>query len=255
MKDLNYIIVSDIHGKYDIFIKLISSLVKIKDGIIQENKYKIILLGDFIDKGKESEQIKLVNFIYNNLKNLIVILGNHEQKARRKLSGELVNMSSKYNFHCIADEDKLTFVKFIAINDQQITHYEDDFLICTHSPCKKEDLDNKTSNMVQCKVRRKSTSESESEYNERINEFFQGIFEENDYHKMHFFGHMGGDEVIVNNKQVWLETSCDDNITVAHIEKGNIEYLSNNAKSRVRFLNHPKEGAEMLNSNFRKKSF
>ena len=60
--------ISDIHGEYELFIKL---LKKINFSFNDE----MIILGDIIDKGNHS--LKLAKFIFN-MPNIKVIMGNHE---------------------------------------------------------------------------------------------------------------------------------------------------------------------------------
>ena len=60
--------ISDIHGEYELFIKLLKKIN------FSFNDHMIIL-GDIIDKGNSS--IKLLNFIFN-MPNINVVLGNHE---------------------------------------------------------------------------------------------------------------------------------------------------------------------------------
>lgn len=61
-------VVSDVHGQYELFKKLLKELsFNIND--------KLYILGDILDKGNNS--LELVDFIRNN-KNMICILGNHE---------------------------------------------------------------------------------------------------------------------------------------------------------------------------------
>ena len=60
--------ISDIHGEYDLFIKL---LKKINFSFNDQ----MIILGDIIDKGEDS--LKLAKFIFN-MPNMKVIMGNHE---------------------------------------------------------------------------------------------------------------------------------------------------------------------------------
>ena len=60
--------ISDIHGEYDLFIKLLKK--------INFNSHDTLyILGDIIDKGKDS--IKLLKFI-SKQNNMIAIMGNHE---------------------------------------------------------------------------------------------------------------------------------------------------------------------------------
>lgn len=60
--------VSDIHGEYDLFLKLLDK-IGFSDGDI------LYVLGDMIDKGKQS--VKLVDYIRRK-PNIKAIVGNHE---------------------------------------------------------------------------------------------------------------------------------------------------------------------------------
>lgn len=60
--------ISDIHGHYDLFIKLL-------DKINFSSFDEMIILGDIMDKGPNS--IKMIKFVRNH-KNIKMIMGNHE---------------------------------------------------------------------------------------------------------------------------------------------------------------------------------
>lgn len=62
-------VMSDLHGCYDAFIKLLD-LVKFNE------KDELYILGDVIDRGPDS--LKIVDYIMNK-ENITLILGNHEQ--------------------------------------------------------------------------------------------------------------------------------------------------------------------------------
>lgn len=61
--------ISDVHGEYDLFLKLLEK-------INFSNEDTLYVLGDFIDKGKKS--LNLLKYIYER-ENIRAILGNHEQ--------------------------------------------------------------------------------------------------------------------------------------------------------------------------------
>ncbi len=71
---MNYV-VSDLHGEYDKFIQLLEK-IKFSD---QDTLY---ILGDVIDRGKDS--IKLLQYIMN-YKNMKMILGNHEDMGLKSI--------------------------------------------------------------------------------------------------------------------------------------------------------------------------
>lgn len=68
--------VGDIHGDFD-------SLCKIIDNINKANYDTVIFLGDYIDRGKDSELclFTLFNLALNNPKRFIVLAGNHESES------------------------------------------------------------------------------------------------------------------------------------------------------------------------------
>ena len=61
---------SDLHGEYDLFMRLL-------DTVRLSNADEVYILGDCIDKGKDS--FRLVDFVRRNRKTFKVICGNHEQ--------------------------------------------------------------------------------------------------------------------------------------------------------------------------------
>ena len=67
-------VVSDIHGEYDKLLRLMDKILdkRTKDDLI-------IFLGDYIDRGKQSNRV--INYIFNlksNDDNIITLLGNHD---------------------------------------------------------------------------------------------------------------------------------------------------------------------------------
>ena len=69
-------IISDIHGEFDLFIKLLKTINFTEDD-------KMIICGDIIDKGPNS--IKLLKYIKNK-SNMIFLLGNHEYEFLKSYS-------------------------------------------------------------------------------------------------------------------------------------------------------------------------
>ena len=97
--------ISDIHGEYDLFIKL---LKKINFNFNDE----MIILGDIIDKGEQS--LKLAQFIFN-MPNMILLMGNHEYEFYKyykslKDKNELTIMNLRGYFQ---DEGKILDSKLV----------------------------------------------------------------------------------------------------------------------------------------------
>ena len=98
-------VVSDIHGQYDLFNKLLKE-------ISFNSKDKMYILGDILDKGNKS--LELVDFIRKN-KNMICILGNHEyeflkyyDRIMKEYNGNSIGVLEKLQSY-FDDDYKLTW--------------------------------------------------------------------------------------------------------------------------------------------------
>ncbi|KKP22938.1 MAG: Serine/threonine-protein phosphatase [candidate division TM6 bacterium GW2011_GWF2_28_16] len=92
--NFNAIIIGDLHGNYYALEAIIKNLISrqiLNNNLILNNNYKIIFLGDIIDRGTRSiENILLVMFLkYLNQENVIVLRGNHET----------LDVSKRYGFY------------------------------------------------------------------------------------------------------------------------------------------------------------
>jgi len=83
-KDVALVCVGDIHGCYDLFVRIISVIKK----ALPKNckRVDLVLLGDIIDRGNAA--IEILDFIREGIEdwNVIPILGNHEQLLLRVLA-------------------------------------------------------------------------------------------------------------------------------------------------------------------------
>lgn len=71
------LVISDIHGMFDLFIKTL------KDNDYNSKEDRLIILGDMIDRGEKSYEVVeyLKNLQKNNKDRVIVLRGNHEDMA------------------------------------------------------------------------------------------------------------------------------------------------------------------------------
>ena len=124
-------VISDIHGYYDLFIKLLD---KIK---FTEND-EMIIVGDIIDKGPDS--IKLLKFIEKH-KNFKFILGNHEYEFLKYYHNIMKNTEDDFDeSKVIEDINKYFPDEEYRINWDDIDwlenspyYYEDNDFICVHA--------------------------------------------------------------------------------------------------------------------------
>lgn len=77
MVEMRTIVIGDVHGCYDELKELILTLET--EGVYNKNTDKLIFLGDYIDRGKNSRLvIKLIRELQENNSNVIALMGNHE---------------------------------------------------------------------------------------------------------------------------------------------------------------------------------
>jgi len=118
-------VVSDIHGNYELLVKLLKKINFSEDDTL-------FVLGDVIDKGKDVR--KLLNLLFGELRyNSVVLAGNHEYDLIKLVTDLIVKDASD---DVILSEckkflgvDKLTFQDIDDIMNMPYTHEEDDFIL------------------------------------------------------------------------------------------------------------------------------
>lgn len=70
----NYVVIADIHGRYDLLIQLLEMISKRED----LKGYRKVFLGDMVDRGKESFQVVDTVKKLTETEDAIALLGNHE---------------------------------------------------------------------------------------------------------------------------------------------------------------------------------
>jgi len=233
---MNYIIIPDLHGQYYKLLSLIKQFVKIENGIIKESKYKIILLGDFIDKGPKEEQIKLTEFIYNNLKQIYLVLGNHEEGSFKTLKGfdesnvldfnKSLSPYYKNHFVPIAIDNPELKEIFYEIYSKMFRIIETEHIICTHSPCLIEHIKEGSSLVTKYSYPRKKDFKKEEDFINYMDKFILEITKDSEHSKLHFSGHLEIGQVIKNNNQIWLDTNSKVLLTIAVINEGNLLFYN-----------------------------
>lgn len=132
-------IISDIHGEYDLFIKLLNKINFTKND-------KMIICGDIFDKGNQS--IKLLKYIKKQ-ENMIFLIGNHEYEFLKyydKIMKELEEGFDSRQVLCQINEyfdnetDKLSWEDLYWL-EECAYFYETEDYICVHAGVK---LNNKS---------------------------------------------------------------------------------------------------------------
>jgi len=118
-------VVSDVHGNYELLVKLLRKINFSKQDIL-------FVLGDVIDKGKNVQD--LLHLLFNNLRdNAIVLAGNHEYDFVKFVTNLIVKDASD---DVILSECKkflgvenLSFEDIDDIMNMQYYYEEDDFIL------------------------------------------------------------------------------------------------------------------------------
>lgn len=91
-QDQEYIVIGDVHERVDALLGLLRSYgYGIADGKLavpeKLRNTKIILAGDWIDKGKQTRA--MIDFLYHNIEHFLLVMGNHENFVFKYLKGEI----------------------------------------------------------------------------------------------------------------------------------------------------------------------
>jgi serine/threonine protein phosphatase 1 len=86
ISEMKYYVIADLHGRYDLFLEALTRI----DMHVLENKveeYKIITLGDYIDRGPQSKEI--IEYLMDAGDRFVSLQGNHEDMAVQSIALEL----------------------------------------------------------------------------------------------------------------------------------------------------------------------
>lgn len=230
-----YAIIGDVHECVEELQALIQKFdFDIQDGCVMlteksKNK-KLIFVGDWIDKGKQTGEI--VNFMYRNKAHFLLTLGNHESFVYKYLRGEINNANqhtvnnyftsipylrenddvrAKFN-HLV--EISQPFFKYLGVDDTRKPFY------VTHSPCKNKYLGKLDSHSLRQQRKFKLIREEETQSQIKF------IEKEADVnHPFHFFGHVAAQEPFKLGNKVHLDTGCAHGNKLVGVEVNNTLYF------------------------------
>ena len=128
------IVISDIHGCYDELETLLLALEKNKE--YNKDVDKLIFLGDYIDRGRDSRLVvKLIRELQENNDNVIALMGNHEDMLVNYWRGRddiwLFNgyTDTMYSYEGYKEElaDDIEWMRNLPL------YYEDDHFVYVHA--------------------------------------------------------------------------------------------------------------------------
>ncbi len=194
---------------------------------------QVVLLGDYLDKGEQTEQIigVIEEMVRDGAK---IVMANHESYVGRRLKGEITKTDLEAKLFSslkVLQEDEGLAKRFLAIYDQSLpfVHYKNKDIraYATHAPCenrfigKLTDAAKKAQRNFFFKVRDDAVAMAE--------ELLFVEKESHSSHPLHVFGHVAHqfENLKVNNK-VWLDTGAvyGNKLTALHLTpEGNQKFI------------------------------
>jgi predicted kinase len=214
--DHYYIIVGDVHESLDELKELITSHgFELVDGKItptaKSRDKKFVLIGDFIDKGKNTAAT--VDFLFENRNFFYFVKGNHENFVSKYLKGEIHDVDPHLleNFFdsipVLAASPELRD-KFQALVDLSKDFYrfigkENSGFFLTHAPCHNRYI-GKLDTISRRNQRRYAT-----EFGSNIEEQLRFLERESGPNfPYHVFGHVATRDVIRLKNKIGIDTGC-----------------------------------------------
>jgi len=219
-----YFVVGDIHGCLNTFKNLLLKkgfTIDADDTIKKEGRTRytsIILVGDYIDKGKSS--LEVIDFIYKNKDLIKIVIGNHENYVYKALKGILPEKDRKstefekeyFDTLFLLQNDETRRVKFFELFERSFPFLKGRRFIVTHAPCKNKYLgrfDGKSMREMRYFSSTHSKNLSEEDYQKAVEAELSFIKEEATSNRpFHIFGHTAFLNGIRIKNKLGIDSGC-----------------------------------------------
>lgn len=239
--DKHDFVVSDIHECLESFKALLKKVGFRIEKVVEDDKEKeiiagredtrIIIAGDFLDKGNKTRET--IEFLYNNMNRILFVWGGHEKFVHKYLSGKMEQNVDKmfYTSIPILETDEDLRKKFFAICDRMKPFYQSKHFTVTHAGCRNEFL-GKTQEFATraqryYKVERLEDSVDDETWLESRRKELKHIKEDAEgCHPLHIFGHEQWKNHMVYKNKINIDTGCvsGGKLTGVEISAYNGEY-------------------------------
>lgn len=231
-----YIIIGDVHEKIEELKQLLTGygFTIEQNQMIANEKTKnvrIILIGDFIDKGKATKET--IDFIYRNQSWFYLVKGNHENFVYKYLRGELDEqqvsqelLDQYFDSIKIFEQDEELRQKFFELVQSSREFYRyignrSSSYFLTHAPCRNKYIGKLDS--FSLRKQRYFRINREEAYEDQLN-FLKEEAVGN--HPFHIFGHVAVREVARVKNKINIDTGCasGNELTSIVIDSGRLQF-------------------------------
>ena len=244
--DIEYSIVSDVHGSYDELVELLTlNNAVVENGVIVTDKK--FILQDYIDKGTQTKEV--VELIHKNRDKFELIIGNHENFVYKYLKGEIKNpeqslIDNYFDSIYLFEADEELKLKFFELFESSKHFFHNDFFFVNHAPCEGKYLGKIDSvslkNMRNYFYTRRKVEEGETleDYAKRLeDEEFNFIKRDYTYPfaKPVFWGHVAIGRVARINNVYMIDTGCvsGNKLTSFSIDRYNGKIYQKDVQSKT----------------------
>ncbi len=225
-----YIVVGDVHERIDELRDLLYSHgFSVEDDKMvateKRKEYRIVLVGDWIDKGKATKET--IKFIYENREWFYLLKGNHENFVSKYLTGHITPSSVDQELI----DDYFTSI-FVLQNDEEfrsmfleLVHASKEFyrfigqtspsFFVTHAPCQNKYLGKIDKHAL--KQQRRFSLDRTMPFELQLS-FLEKEAVTN--HPYHLFGHVATKEIMRIKNKINLDTGCVHRNALTSVEMG-----------------------------------
>lgn len=240
-QDDKYIIIGDVHEcleelkglLLDYGYKIETNKLIVTDKV---KNTKVILVGDWIDKGKQTKVI--IDFLYENQEHFLFIIGNHENFVYKYLRGEIADVDqellrSYFDSTQILTQDSDLLMKFnhlIAISQPfyRFIGGNGPSYYITHSPCRNKYIGKMDTNSV--KHQRSFRIDREATYEDQLR-FLKDEAVKN--HPYHVFGHIAAKNAFRIKNKIHIDTGCVQGNVLTSVSITYKPFIKSHKSSRV----------------------
>ncbi|CAG9606625.1 metallophosphoesterase [Pseudoneobacillus rhizosphaerae] len=237
--DHYYIIVGDVHESLDELQELITSHgFEVVDGKItptaKSRDKKFVLIGDFIDKGKNTAAT--VEFLFENREFFYFVKGNHENFVSKYLKGEIHDVDPHLleNFFdsipvLAADaglRDKFQALVGLSKDFYRFIGKENSGFFLTHAPCHNRYIGKLDT--ISRRNQRRFATEFGSNLEEQLH-FLES--ESGSNYPYHVFGHVATRDVIRLKNKIGIDTGCVSGGSLTSVALGGFKPFFKNIRT------------------------